>query len=73
MMNTVPFSISDALRFGFRAFKNNLWLLIGISCIGLANHVGMHIVTSIISHQFVTTKVEVIVPVAGEAGSVVIT
>jgi|GEM_PF-2495602 len=59
-MNTAPFTIEDALRFGFRAFKHNFWLLIGISCIGFANHLGSHIMTSIITRQMVTAKVEVV-------------
>jgi uncharacterized membrane protein len=60
-MNTAPFSIGDALRFGFRAFKNNFWLLIGISCIGFANNLGMHLVTAIVGRQVIgIKKVEVV-------------
>ncbi len=59
-MNTAPFSIKDALRFGFNAFKNNIGLLIGVSCLGLASNLGSQILTNSITCQFIGSKVAVV-------------
>jgi uncharacterized membrane protein len=58
-MNQSPFSVAQALTFGFRAFGNNFWLIIGISCLGLTNDIVSRIIIATIGKNLLGQEVEV--------------
>lgn len=58
-MNYQPFTIQEPLRFGFRAFKNNLGLLICVSLIGLSLELTSQILINIITHRSCFTQLSV--------------
>jgi len=71
-MNHVPFSIKEALLFGFRAFKNNAILLIGVSLLGFSINLGSRMVSTIIIRKTELNKSAVALftsPLFGKASS----